>query len=73
MVQKVMAVQDNATKFFATSTVKELCEDVRWLSRATDTIMQHWRMKNARRTTSEHEFTASPDSENSEPAAMPRG
>ena len=38
-----------AVKFFALVVVVELRNDSKWLSRATDTIAEHWRQKNARR------------------------
>lgn len=38
---------DNATKFFAYDTLQELKHDVKWLAKATDVIMEHWKMKNA--------------------------
>jgi hypothetical protein len=38
----------NGIKFFATSDVLELSEDRTWLAKATNTITQHWRAKNAR-------------------------
>jgi hypothetical protein len=36
----------NAIKFFALASLQELREDPRWLGRATETICQHWRLKN---------------------------
>jgi hypothetical protein len=38
----------NGIKFFATSDVLELSEDRAWLTKATNTITQHWQKKNAR-------------------------
>ena len=43
--------QPNTVKFFPAATVEELRKDVKWLGRATDVIMEHWRGKNARKTT----------------------
>jgi hypothetical protein len=42
--------QPNTVKFFPAAIVEELRKDVKWLSRATDAIMEHWRSKNARKT-----------------------
>jgi hypothetical protein len=39
----------NAIKYFATTTLCELKEDVDWQSRASKEIMQHWQKKNERR------------------------
>ena len=39
-------------KYFAANTVEAMRSDVKWLSRATDAIMEHWRMKSARRSVS---------------------
>jgi hypothetical protein len=44
---------DNAVKFFALATVEPLRTDVRWLARATDAMLEHWRKKNARKTETE--------------------
>jgi hypothetical protein len=41
---------DNAVKFFAFVTLQELRTDPKWLARATDTMIKHWREKNARKT-----------------------
>jgi hypothetical protein len=56
--------QPNTVKFFPAATVEELRKDVKWLGRATDVIMEHWRDKNARKTSGEatvspHESTSS--------------
>ena len=39
---------DNATKYFASDIVEQHRHDAKWLARATDTVMEHWRFKNAR-------------------------
>jgi hypothetical protein len=44
---------DNAVKFFALASVEPLRADVKWLARATDTMLDHWRKKNARKTETE--------------------
>ncbi len=36
----------NSVKYFATAELEELRNDIRWLSRATDTIQTRWRRKN---------------------------
>jgi hypothetical protein len=41
---------DGAIKFFAFVVLQELRSDPKWLARATDTIMEHWRGKNARKS-----------------------
>jgi len=41
---------ENAVKYFATSALESLRNDVKWLSKATDTIAEYWRKKNARRS-----------------------
>ncbi len=38
---------DQSAKFFASVTLAELKSDTKWLARATDTMTQHWRAKNA--------------------------
>ena len=40
----------NGTKYFATATLEELRRDMKWLARASDVIVEHWRFKNARKT-----------------------
>ena len=40
----------NTMKWFAAATIEELRHDVKWLSRATDAMMEYWREKNARKT-----------------------
>jgi len=42
---------DNAVKFFALATLEPLRSDIKWLSRATDAMLDYWRNKNARKTT----------------------
>jgi hypothetical protein len=37
----------NGSKYFATATLQELRRDLRWLTRATDAIVNHWKRKNA--------------------------
>lgn len=37
----------NSPKYFATSEIVALCEDVDWLDKATRTISRHWKRKNA--------------------------
>ena len=40
----------NGLKYFSTATLTELHQDVKWLTRASDAIVEHWRYKNARKT-----------------------
>lgn len=39
--------EQNGIKYFASSTLDQLRQDTHWLSRATDTIIKHWKNKNA--------------------------
>ena len=39
----------NGAKFFATAELAALRHDPRWLARASDAIVAHWRRKNRRR------------------------
>jgi hypothetical protein len=39
----------SGTKFFATATPQKLHDDINWLSRASDAIVRHWQVKNARK------------------------
>lgn len=39
----------NAVKYFATTTLCELKQDVAWQSRASKEIMQYWQKKNQKR------------------------
>jgi len=41
---------DSTVKFFAFVTLQELRTDPKWLARATDKMIEHWRGKNARKT-----------------------
>jgi hypothetical protein len=41
---------DNGVKFFALAALEPLRSDTKWLSRATDAMLDHWRTKNARKT-----------------------
>lgn len=34
------------TKYFATATLEQLRTDLKWLARASDAIVEHWRRKN---------------------------
>ncbi len=40
----------NGLKFFAASTLEELRKDLKWLAKASDIIVAHWRGKNERKT-----------------------
>jgi hypothetical protein len=39
----------SGSKYFATAELRALREDTRWLARASDAIVAHWRQKNAGR------------------------
>lgn len=39
----------SGSKFFATVELQELRSDTRWLAKASDVIVHHWRAKNAGR------------------------
>lgn len=39
----------NGAKYFAGATLEELRRDVKWLARASDTIVEHWKIKNIRK------------------------
>lgn len=43
---------ENSVKFFPLPALETLRSDVKWLSRATDAILDHWRAKNARKIAS---------------------
>jgi len=40
----------NGVKYFAATALAELREDIKWLTRASDVIVEHWRYKNAQKT-----------------------
>lgn len=40
----------NGSKFFGSATLAELRQDLKWLSRASDAVVEHWKDKNARKT-----------------------
>jgi hypothetical protein len=44
----------NSTKFFATEILEQLRHDEKWLARASDTICNYWRERNARKRTCGH-------------------
>ena len=46
----------NGVKYFSTATLTELHQDVKWLTRASDAIVEHWRYKNARKTNADGAF-----------------
>jgi hypothetical protein len=46
----------NGLKYFSTATLTELHQDVKWLTRASDVIVEHWRDKNARKTNADGPF-----------------
>jgi hypothetical protein len=40
----------SSVKFFATVTLQELHDDTKWLHRATGVLKEHWRIKNAKKS-----------------------
>ena len=48
---------DGTVKFFAFVTLEELRSDPKWLARATNTMIEHWRGKNARKSKNNERFT----------------
>ncbi|MEW6303788.1 MAG: hypothetical protein AB1705_09970 [Verrucomicrobiota bacterium] len=40
----------SSVKYFATATLEELRNDVKWLHRATAALREYWSQKNARKT-----------------------
>jgi hypothetical protein len=50
---------DNAVKFFALAALEPLRWDTKWLSRATDAMLDRWRSKNARKTVESASISAS--------------
>jgi hypothetical protein len=40
----------SGSKYFASADLQELRSDTRWLARASDVIVNHWKRKNATRT-----------------------
>lgn len=40
----------SATKYFATSDIRNLANDVSWLNKATQAVYDYWKEKNARKT-----------------------
>jgi hypothetical protein len=44
----------SGTKFFATVTLQKLRDDPNWLARASDAIVRHWQVKNARQRRNAH-------------------
>jgi hypothetical protein len=61
---------DNATKFFACDTLQELKHDIKWLSRATDSVSEHWKFKNARKSENTGQFSSLGKSDRSGKSAM---
>jgi hypothetical protein len=42
----------NGQKWFAAAVLDELRRDTKWLARASDTIVEYWRLKNERKAPS---------------------
>ena len=45
----------NCIKYFARVQIMELAEDLKWLSKATNTLYAYWQQKNSNRKTAEKE------------------
>jgi hypothetical protein len=52
---------ENTVKHFATVAIRELMDDTKWLAKASDTIREHWRIKNARKSENNGQRSHSPD------------
>jgi hypothetical protein len=63
---------DNSVKYFATATIRELMEDVKWLAKADATTKAHWVMKNARAKENKEQFSTPSAADNSGKSAMQR-
>lgn len=51
----------SGSKYFATVELQSLRNDVRWLAKSSDAIVNHWRKKNSsRRRDSEEQFAVNP-------------
>ena len=48
---------DATVKFFAFAVLQELRNDAKWLARATDAMISHWRGKNARKAKRQEAFS----------------
>ncbi len=48
----------SGSKFFATVELQNLRNDVRWLTKASDSIVHYWRDKNASRRTKDDQQTS---------------
>ena|SRR2546425_8597371 len=48
---------DGTVKFFGFVSLEELRKDPKWLARATDTMIEHWRKKNARKVEFEEQLS----------------
>jgi hypothetical protein len=59
-------------KFLATVTLTELLEDTKWLARAADTVREHWRIKNARKSEDTSQFSTPSNTDNSGTATLRR-
>lgn len=42
----------NGAKYFATAALMPLRDDLKWLTRASDALVEHWKAKNGRRNPS---------------------
>jgi hypothetical protein len=51
--------QPNSVKYFAAAEITELAKDRAWLAKMTNTVSQHWKQKNHRKTARTQNETAS--------------
>ena len=56
--------QANHSKYYAAREIEALRDDVEWLSKATRTLSEHWRVKNARKYREEVTVGSERDSQN---------
>ena len=50
----------SGTKFFATATLLKLRDDVNWLARASDAIVNHWQTQNGRKSKTQKGYSLRP-------------
>jgi hypothetical protein len=54
------------TKYFSTAALEELRKDEKWLARASDCIVEYWRVRNDRKTAHRKEAHDAPDGNGSQ-------
>jgi hypothetical protein len=58
----------SGTKFFATATLLKLRDDLKWLSRASDAIVNHWQTQNMRKSKNQKGYSLRPPEQSSKRA-----